>query len=211
MIPMTLNNPWDENSSSNTFRDRTADDNPYAGQYISLSNASGSDRFSRDILNEEKPSPFFPGLSKYHSSNNYSLLSTGDQYIAESWYFENYAELNNAEKQLYPFLLANGNISWETIDFYDQANRTDYYSLEETLAFKNVTYPVTTYESRNTSGYFIVAELQVPRYSGYYITYWGIVGSPDLKKHSSHIKVLMFTRTPTFSGSGAKIFQIKPI
>lgn len=210
MIPMSLNFPWDVNQSSNAVRYGTSDDNPYSEKYISLLNNSHADHFTRDMLIEEKSSPLFPPLSKYHAINNYTLLNSGDRYITESWYFEDFVEFNNAENVLYPFLIKNGNVSQTTIDFFDQMNDSDVYSRDEKLAAKNITYPVNSYQSKDTSGLFIVVNIRNSPYSGYYITYWGTIGLSDVEKHISHIKVLMFTRCPTFSGNNVIYIDLNP-
>jgi hypothetical protein len=190
------------------FGNMSYDPNPYSDLNIPISNKYAADRFIPDKLNEESPSPYFPPISKYHAFKNFSLLNSDNQYISESWYFNDYEELKTGETTLYSFLSRNGNISRETIDFIelvDPANRPS----PTKSSLKNYSYAMTKYESNSTSGYFVVAEKNVSLYNGYYITYYGTIGPSHLLEQSPHIKLLMLTRYNVVLND-AKILDLNP-
>lgn len=175
------------------FGNMSNDYNPYSDLPIPISNITFADRFIPGILNEKKPSPYFPSISQYHAFKNFSLINSDKQFISESWYFSDISELKKGEDLLYPFLLMNGNITRETIDFSRLTDPAEI-SLTTKSSLKKYSYAMVRYESKTTSGYFIVLEKNQSLYQGYYITYYGTIGPSDLQKQSPHVELLMFTR-----------------
>jgi len=125
--------------------------------------------------------PFFPALSQYCGYANYSRTGSDDRYLAGEWYFNDSEEFLRAEKELYQYLEEHGRVS--TVDL--NISEGD----------------VTKYESKTTSGYFLVYKNTFGREGDYFIVYYGATGSGDLSNQTPFLKALIADRYPTCYGT----------
>ncbi|WP_406656089.1 hypothetical protein V7O62_09555 [Methanolobus sp. ZRKC2] len=122
-----------------------------------------------DYLKDNKldPSPYFPAISQYSDSMNYTSKT-----IMTVWYFDDSDDLEKGEKELCRYLREHGDVFSDTIDIteegQDYKNKTD-------LSPTNLN--VTRYESEETSGYFeVIVKPFGDGLDHYFIIYYGTKG-----------------------------------
>jgi len=142
--------------------------------------------------------PFFLNMSNYHAFMNIS--SDGeDQYVSEVWYFNNWDEFQKQRERLFTYLVQHGTVSSTTVDLSDALNRTNntYYK-----GLTNKRVSAIQYINATTSGYFIIFDTHFFPGPNYYIAYYGVVGSSDLKNHSSQLDSFMIIVPYFMEGGG---------
>ncbi|MDW7733073.1 MAG: hypothetical protein SCH66_11695 [Methanolobus sp.] len=117
--------------------------------------------------NELDPSPYFPAISQYSDSMNYTSKT-----IMTVWYFDDPEDLEKGEKELCRYLKEHGDVFSDTVDIteegQDYENKTD-------LSPANLN--VTRYESEETSGYFeVIVKPFGDGLDHYFIIYYGTKG-----------------------------------
>lgn len=136
---------------------------------------------------QEVPAPQFPALSPYSRYENYTHLTTNDQYMIAVWYFNDERKFLESQKILVAFLENGGEISsvdlnftelsirfWKSAPSEDSQNR---YTIPDRLQ-------ATGYESASTSGCFFTVTIPEPGYyvenKEYYIVYYGTTSPANL-------------------------------
>ncbi|AGB01381.1 hypothetical protein [Methanoregula formicica] len=140
--------------------------------------------------------PFFLNMSKYHAFMNISSDS-GDKYISEIWYFNDWDEFSHGREQILQYLNRSGTVSNITLDFNETYASTNNSFIE---GFKIRQIDVIQYNSNSTSGYFIIFGSYYFPGPNYYIAYYGVVGSSDIGEQSSRLKRIMII-VPQFMNS----------
>ncbi|WP_407282932.1 hypothetical protein V7O61_01835 [Methanolobus sp. WCC1] len=136
-----------------------------------------------DLVNKAvNQSPYFPSISKYSGSVNYTRRT-----MMTVYYFDDYDDLEIGEQELYNYLEEHGNLQDGTVDITE--------TLEEVGNDNTIYGPtelnVSLYESNETSGYFaVIIEPFMPNQSEYYVIYYGTNGKP-IDEQNEKIKRLI--------------------
>lgn len=134
---------------------------------------------------EEGCPPLFPDLSRYCSHAVYLDTVSGDRYLVVNWYFDDNADLLQAEGDLCSRLRSSGNVASAELILPGEPD----ISPDEPI-FSPIT--VTKYESEASSGYFAVVEKPLsPEHDDYFIVYYGVFGPAILPDHTAALEELM--------------------
>lgn len=124
---------------------------------------------------QDAPAPQFPALSSYSRYENYTHVSTNDQYMIATWYFNDERKFLESQKNLVGFLEADGKISSVELNFTDYIMRTEKSAPGIQDSQNRHTIPelikATGYESVNTSGCFFTVTIPGPGVPAKYIDY----------------------------------------
>lgn len=159
-------------------------------------NQSSEDRFitldfhQRVYPYTEKTMPYFPGLSEYWAYTNLSYVKTGDRYIAQAWYFNNWSKFSTEREKLFLYLHQQGTLTPAVLDISPELIATNNSYL---AGYKTRFVNVTKYQSNETSGYFIIFNTDFFYDESYYITYYGVTGSSDLMEETNPLKMLIIS------------------
>jgi hypothetical protein len=144
--------------------------------------------------------PFFLDLSENNAFMNISCERTGDHYVSEVWYFNNWDEFRVQREHLFHYLNQSSTISNVTLTFeYNETLATYNNSHIEKLKTQRI--DAVQYISNSTSGYFIIFDSHFFPGPNYFIAYYGVVGSSDLEKYSPKLKSIMIL-VPKFMDNG---------
>lgn len=148
------------------------------------------------------PAPQFPALSPFRSYENYTHLTTGDQYMIVVWYFNDERVFLESQKDLIGFLKTSGTISSVELNFTEQIMLFEKSVPDIQDSQKRHTIPailkITGYESVNTSGFFFTVTIPGPGvpagdreyavHKEYYIVYYGTTTPADLMSQTLVLK-----------------------
>lgn len=135
-------------------------------------------------IEDGRPS-LFPVLSRYCSHAVYLDTGSGDRYLVVNWYFDDNADLLQAEGDLCSRLRSSGNVTSAELILPGEPDK----SPDEPI-FSPIT--VTKYESEASSGYFAVVEKPLsPEHDDYFIVYYGVFGPAILPDHTAALEGLM--------------------
>jgi hypothetical protein len=157
------------------------------GQFITL------DFHQRVYPYTETAMPYFPELSEYWASSNMTYVKTGDRYIAQVWYFNNWTAFSANRENLFQYLHLHGSITPVILDISPELTATNNSRI---AGYQPQHYDAIQYQSNETSGYFIIFNTGFLPDESYYITYYGVTGSSDLLKETHPLKMLMITCIP---------------
>jgi hypothetical protein len=129
----------------------------------------------------------FPTLSPYGRYENYTHLTTNNQYMIAVWYFNDERKFLESQKILVAFLENEGEISSVDLNFTEHSKRfresapgedsQNRYTIPDHLK-------ATGYESASTSGCFFTVTIPEPGYYAenkeYYIVYYGTTSPANL-------------------------------
>ncbi|PKL58165.1 MAG: hypothetical protein CVV31_13720 [Methanomicrobiales archaeon HGW-Methanomicrobiales-2] len=143
---------------------------------------------------EERCPPLFPVLSRRCSYAMYADTGWDDRYLVVNWYFDDNADLLQAEMDLCNRLRAAGNVSFSELIPSKEPDPSQSEPIFDRVA-------VTRFESETSSGYFTVVEKPLsPEHDDYFIAYFGVVGSAPLSDHTAALEDLML-RSYSFNGA----------
>jgi len=143
---------------------------------------------------EEGCPPLFPVSSRYCSHAVYADTGSGDRYLVINWYFDDSADLSQAEMDLCSHLRASGNVSLAELALPGEPDISQGEQSSRRV-------PVTRFESEESSGYFIVVEKPLsPEHDDYFVVYYGVVGTVILSDHVAALEDLML-RSYSFNGA----------
>lgn len=136
----------------------------------------------KNLKNKESdPYPYFPAVSQYSVSLNYTSKTR-----MTIWYFEELDDLEKGEKELCMHLKEHGNVSSDTLIIPVEVQDDNS---ETASPLKN--FSVTRYENKETSGYFEVIKNPFGGgVDGYFILYYGNNGK-SLEEENNRIKNTM--------------------
>jgi hypothetical protein len=148
------------------------------------------------------PAPQFPALSSFSNYENYTHLTTDDQYMIAVWYFNDEREFLESQKDLVGFLKRSGTVSSVELNFTEQIMVFEKSVTDLQDSQKLHTIPaileITGYESVNTSGFFFTVTIPGPGVPAgnrdytvnkeYYIVYYGTTTPADLMSQTSFLK-----------------------
>lgn len=124
---------------------------------------------------------YFPQVSGYCSYMNYTRSGFDDQFfLVASWYFNDAKKFWQAQERLYQYLKDSGQVSTVELNISEEMieeikNRESRQAWVPTYGPK--TFYVTQYESKTTSGYFLVySKPFLSSKEDYFIVYYGIPG-----------------------------------
>ncbi len=110
-------------------------------------------------------SPYFPSISQYSDSVNYTRST-----IMTVWYFEDYENLEKGEQELYNYLQERGKTYEDNVDITNQLVEVG----NDNTIYGPKNLNVTRYESKETSGYFaVIVKPFGDNMNNYYIIYYG--------------------------------------
>jgi len=137
--------------------------------------------------------PYFPNVTKNFAFMNISYDTTGDRYISEVWYFNDWNEFDMQRNVLFDYLNKHGTTSNVTLDLSDELAGThdDYIS-----GLRTREVDALKYESPETSGYFLIFSTNIFPGPNYYIAYYGTVGPGVLENHSGRLEIIIMTVFP---------------
>jgi hypothetical protein len=141
----------------------------------------------------EKAMPFFPALSEYWAYMNLSYVKTGDRYIAQAWYFNNWTKFSAGRDDLFYYLHQHGIVTPAVLDISPELIVTNN---SYRAKYQPQLYNVTKYQSNETSGYFILFNTGFFYDESYYITYYGVTGSSALSDETHPLKMLIMSCMP---------------
>ncbi|OPX62880.1 MULTISPECIES: hypothetical protein [unclassified Methanoregula] len=173
-----------------------------------------ADELSRAGSRSVRQPPFFPGMSPYAAFMNISCNRTGDRYVTESWYFTDWDEFRQQREDLFRYLARHGTVSNVTLDLSEELARTNNTYV---AGLKTHSVDAVRYESRETSGYFLIFSTDFFPGSNYYIVYYGVVGPAGLQQHSHNLETLIMTVFPgmmeyqTFESNPASPMEAPPV
>jgi len=135
--------------------------------------------------------PQFPALSSFSRYENYTHLTTEDQYMIAVWYFNDEREFLESQKVLVGFLKRSGTISSVELNFTEQIMVFEKSVPDLQDSQKRHTIPdhikATGYESVNTAGFFFTVTIPGP----------GVpAGAGDYTVHKEYYLVYYGTTTP---------------
>ena len=165
-----------------------------------------------------RASPYFPNMTKNFAFMNISYGTTGDRYISEVWYFDDWDKFDMQRDVLFDYLNRQGTISNVTLDLSDELAIFNYLNQHGTISnetidlldelagthddyisgLENQEIDAIQYESPETSGYFIIFATDFFPGSNYYIAYYGIAGPGVLENHSGRLETIIMTAVPGF-------------
>ncbi|WP_214041522.1 hypothetical protein [Methanoculleus sp.] len=135
-------------------------------------------------IEEGCPSPF-PDLSRYCSHAVYLDTVSGDRYLVVNWYFDDNADLLQAEGDLCSRLRSSGNVASAELILPGEPDRSPDEPIFSPIS-------VTKFESEASSGYFAVVEKPLsPEHDDYFIVYYGVFGPAILPDHTAALEELM--------------------
>ncbi len=145
--------------------------------------------------------PQFPTLSPYCRYENYTHLTTNDQYIIAVWYFNDERKFLESQKNLVSFLKTTGTISSVELNFTEQIIIFGKSVPDIQDSQKRHTIPAilktTGYRSDKTSGYFFIVTIPGPGVARdssyivnkeYYIVYYGTTTQANLTSQTPFLK-----------------------
>jgi len=146
--------------------------------------------------------PQFPALSPYSRYENYTHLTTDDQYMIAVWYFNDERKFLESQKVLVGFLKTSGTISSVELNFTEQITLSEKSVTDLQDSQKRHTIPdhikATGYESVNTSGFFFTVTIPGPGVPAgardytvnkeYYIVYYGTTTPTDHMSQTLFLK-----------------------
>jgi hypothetical protein len=150
----------------------------------------------------DAPAPQFPALSPYSRYENYTHLTTNNEYMIAVWYFNDEWKFLESQKNLVSFLETDGKISSVELNFTEH-NMRDWKSARDTQDSQNrSTIPdhikATGYESVTTSGYFFTVTIPGPEIPAgdnyyavnreYYIVYYGTTTPANLTSQNQFLQ-----------------------
>lgn len=149
---------------------------------------SGSPGYRGTTVSQETTMPFFPNLSPYRGYKKLTYLKTGDQYISEVWFFNDRNLFITKKGELLQYLKERGTVSTIPINFSQERDNT------------TIPWNVTQFESRDTSGYFVIYESSTYPGTNLYILYYGVVGSSGIENNAHPLKLLILnTYSPSYT------------
>ncbi|MDY0385529.1 MAG: hypothetical protein RBT65_00075 [Methanolobus sp.] len=122
-----------------------------------------------DYLKDNKldPSPYFPAISEYSDSMNYTSKT-----IMTVWYFDDPDDLQRGEEELCRYLKEHGDVFSDTVDITEEGQEYDNKTDMDLTSLN-----VTRYESEETSGYFqLIIQPFGDGLDHYFIIYYGTKG-----------------------------------
>ncbi|WOX56268.1 MULTISPECIES: hypothetical protein [unclassified Methanoculleus] len=147
-----------------------------------------------DDIEEGCPSPF-PDLSRYCSHAVYLDTGTDDRYLVVNWYFDESADLLQAEEDLCSHLQSSGNVASAELILPRETDGSPDGSIISPIS-------VTKFESEALSGYFTVVEKPLsPGHDDYFIVYYGVFGPAVLPEQTATLEDLMLR---SYSLDGAR-------
>jgi hypothetical protein len=158
------------------------------GQFIAL------DFHQRVYPYTETAMPYFPELSEYWASSNLTYVKTGDRYIAQVWYFNNWSAFSANREKLFQYLHQQGTVTPVVLDISPELIATNNSYI---AGYKTRFVNATKYQSNETSGYFIIFNTGFFYDESYYITYYGMTGSSDLSNEIHPLKMLVMSCIPS--------------
>ncbi|MDD3933782.1 MAG: hypothetical protein PHP55_07970 [Methanoculleus sp.] len=143
---------------------------------------------------EEGCPSLFPVFSRHCNYAMYADTGSDDRYLVVNWYFDDNADLLQAEMDLCSRLRAAGNVSFSELILSKEPDPSQSGSIFDPVA-------ITRFESETSSGYFTVVEKPLsPEHDDYFIAYFGVVGSAPLSDHTAALEDLML-RSYSFNGA----------
>lgn len=134
---------------------------------------------------EEGCPPPFPDLSRYCSHAEYLDTGTDDRYLVVNCYFDDDADLLQAEEDLCSRLRSSGNVASAELILPRETDGSLDGSAISPIS-------VTKFESKTSSGYFAVVEKPLsPEHDDYFIVYYGVFGPAVLPDHTAALEGLM--------------------
>ncbi len=136
-----------------------------------------------DSLKDNKldSSPYFPAISQYSDSMNYTRRT-----MMTVWYFDSSEDLKNGEKELYRYVKEHGELFDDTVNITEQVLEHGNNRI-----FGSTNLNVTRYESEETSGYFaVIIKPFLNSLNNYFIIYYG-TNEKSLEEELDTIKNLM--------------------
>jgi hypothetical protein len=124
---------------------------------------------------------------------NISCERTGDHYVSEVWYFDNWDEFRLQREHLFSYLTQHGTVSSVTLDLSEELARTNNTYL---AGLKTRQVRAIKYENTTTSGYFLIFYTDIFPGPSYYIAYYGVVGSSGIQEHTPQLETLIMTTFP---------------
>jgi len=136
---------------------------------------------------QDAPAPQFPALSSYSRNENYTHVSTNDQYMIATWYFNDDRKFLESQKNLVGFLETDGKISSVELNITDYIMRNEKSApgIQDSQNRHTIHERIhaTGYDSVTASGYFFTVTIPgvgaLPVDSDYtitkeyYIVYYG--------------------------------------
>ncbi len=146
--------------------------------------------------------PQFPTLSPYCRYENYTHLTTNDQYMIAVWYFNDERKFLESQKNLVSFLKTSGTISSVELNCTEQIMLIEKSVPDIQDSQKHHKIPehikATGYESVNSSGFFFTVTIPGPGvpagdreytvHKEYYIVYYGTTTPADLLSRTLFLK-----------------------
>jgi hypothetical protein len=146
--------------------------------------------------------PQFPALSPFSRYENYTHLTTDDQYMIAVWYFNDERKFLESQNNLIGFLETYGKISSIELNFTEQIMIFEKSVPDLQDSQKRHTIPehikATGYESINTSGFFFTVTIPGPGVPAgnsdytvnkeYYIVYYGTTTPANLTSQTPFLK-----------------------
>jgi hypothetical protein len=166
-----------------------------------FTNQSMSERFSArdaELPANESMAEYIPYallLSPYHAFVKISDNQTGDRYISDVWYFNDWAKFSAERDRLFEYLRHHGTVSTMTLDISRELAGTNEIPIS---TYRTRHINATVFTSNGTSGYFLIFKTDFFPRENYYIAYYGIQGSSDLSSSADIIKYFIMTSFPGF-------------
>lgn len=127
----------------------------------------------------------FPVLSRHCSYAMYADTVSGDRYLVVNWYFDDKADLLQAEMVLCSHLRASGNVSSAELFLSKEPDLSQGEPIFSPVA-------VTKFDNETSFGYFTVVEKPLsPEHDDYFVVYYGVVGPAILPDHTATLENLM--------------------
>jgi|GEM_PF-2334946 len=137
--------------------------------------------------------PFFPEISQYWAYKHFIHLKTGETYVSQVWFFNDWTTFETKKEELYQYLQKHGQVSKVSLDISDELIQTNNSIFS---GMKIHQYNVTRYVSKDTSGYFIVHENSWYPGLNCYIIYIGVKGQTDFQEPIHPLKMLFVSISP---------------
>jgi hypothetical protein len=128
----------------------------------------------------------FPDLSKYEHQDTLLYLGTGETYLVEIWYFDEWSVYVEKQETLSRFFAQNGTFTPVKIDTTVGLAGTDNAGLAQQRGGQCT---ATKYIGNETSGYLVTTS----GHGGYLIVYYGVAGRSDLVQEDYPLKLLMLS------------------
>ena len=185
----------DYNTTMGSYDLYLSSDNPADDRFTTLDYV-GPGRvyaYGNRIITSGSSLSFFPELSPYWAYKHFLYVKTGEIYVTQVWFFDDWGMFQTKKNELSRYLQMHGQVSKVSINLSDElvlSNNSVYSGL------KSRQFNVTEYRGKDTSGYFIVHENS--RYPGIncYIIYLGVTGPADVQDHLDPLKKLFVSISP---------------